>query len=107
MSIIERLFFATAHLEKSSVLVAVVTTTISALVAVNLGASFINRNGAALEIRAVERCHRAVSFRIITHFNEAEAFARAAVPVCNNSRRVNRTVLGKKSFKGIIGSIIR
>src|SRR5262249_54687080 len=99
---------ATAAAEATSATAAAAKTTTAATAAKTAGARllrprFIDGEGPALEILAIERGNRLFGLFVRRHFNEAEAFRAPAVPIRDQAAGIDRAVLAKKIAQRAFG----
>jgi len=76
------------------------TTTATATGGVFAGTGFVDGQGAAFVLLAVERGNGGLGFGVVGHFNEAKTFAAAGVAIVDDLRAFDLAVRGKQLFQG-------
>src|SRR5215471_9960965 len=79
------------------------TTAESAGAAVGLGASFVDVEGAAIEVLAVEGVDGVVGFRVVRHFDECESARLTRIAIPDDVDIVHAAVRLERRTKSVFG----
>ncbi len=73
--------------------------------AIFLRTSFVDVDGAAIQVATVQLGNRTIAFRVVAHFHESESSGLASVAIRNDADAINGPIGFKQSPDGVFSGI--